>query len=153
MSIDTRIAEIAAGAAALSLLFSVWSLRIAHKAEVTSRKPVLVFVYMTAGGGWVLQNIGNAPALDVVVYQCDPGGKFEKGKKAPPLGAGGELPLANEVQGRRDLAARYAAHDGSPFYTVCRNFHSVTGKGNGGLPTSADSIDPDKFIAGARPKA
>lgn len=40
-----------------------------HRAAVRARKPVLVFVYES--GNWVLRNVGNGPALNVLVAQRD----------------------------------------------------------------------------------
>ncbi len=64
-----------------SLAISFWHSR---KSAITGRKPVLTFVYDDETG-WNLRNIGNEPALNVIVAQKDVGGQWFNPVRVPPL--------------------------------------------------------------------
>jgi hypothetical protein len=66
-------------ALALALASFAVNLRIGHRAAVRGRKPVLVFVD-EPGRAWTLRNIGNGPAVNVVVAQCKDGHWFNLGR-------------------------------------------------------------------------
>lgn len=57
-----------------------------------ARKPVLVFVDVPEQGTWVLQNVGNGPALNVLVAQRQEGQWFNP-VIVPPLSAESSYPL------------------------------------------------------------
>jgi hypothetical protein len=54
----------------LSLCVSLIAYFLSRNTNMSSKRPVLVFVYEHERG-WVLQNIGNGPALNIVVSQKD----------------------------------------------------------------------------------
>jgi hypothetical protein len=62
------IASVAIALASLTVNFG-----LARRAAVRARKPVLVFVDEPARGAWVLHNVGNGPALNVLVAQRQKG--------------------------------------------------------------------------------
>jgi hypothetical protein len=69
----------------VSLAISYWHNR---QSAITGRKPVLTFAYDDKTG-WVLQNIGNGPALNVIVAQKEIGGQWFNPVRAPPVSMGG----------------------------------------------------------------
>jgi hypothetical protein len=86
---------LASAALVISLITFVLSYRAATATERRSRLPVLVFVY--DGNRWLLRNVGNGPALGILVAQ-----KHMKGSQAgnwynpvrvPPLACDAEFPL------------------------------------------------------------
>jgi hypothetical protein len=76
---------IAAAAVIVSVATFVVSYWTGQRAETRARKPVLVFVDQPAEGNWVLRNVGNGPALNIVVAQRKDGYWFNP-VKVPPLG-------------------------------------------------------------------
>src|SRR5262245_21186173 len=66
MSTATVIAVISVLIAGTSFAVNFW---IGHRSAVRARKPVLVFLDDPERGCWVLQNLGNGPALNVLVAQ------------------------------------------------------------------------------------
>jgi hypothetical protein len=66
MSVATVIAIVSLTIAATSFVVNYW---VGHRAAIRARKPVLVFVDDPKRGSWVLQNVGNGPALNVLVAQ------------------------------------------------------------------------------------
>jgi hypothetical protein len=65
---------------------------ITQRATVRARKPVLLFVDDPDRQCWVLENVGNGPALNVLVAQRQ-GGRWFNPVFAPPLGKDSAFPL------------------------------------------------------------
>jgi hypothetical protein len=85
---------------------------LSHRAEVRARKPVLVFVDDPDQGCWTLNNIGNGPALNVVVAQRA-GGQWFNPVRVPPFSRDAAFRL--EWLGRVNdtgLGASYADFEG-----------------------------------------
>jgi hypothetical protein len=76
----------------VSVLSWVFSYRAGQLAEKRSRMPVLVFEY-DGSRGWVLRNVGNGPALNVVVAQKRPHGEWFAPVRVPSLPRDGEFAL------------------------------------------------------------
>jgi hypothetical protein len=89
MSEATVIAIVSVAIAGTSFLVNFW---IGHRAAVRARKPVLVFVDDPQRGCWVLQNVGNGPALNVLVAQRESGQWFNP-VLTPPLSKDSAVPL------------------------------------------------------------
>jgi len=85
MELGTWISLVALLIAGLSLAISFWNNR---KSAITGRKPVLTFVYDDETG-WSLRNIGNGPALNVIVAQKEVGGQWFNPVRVPPLSKDG----------------------------------------------------------------
>jgi hypothetical protein len=81
MSVATVIAIVSLAIAAVSFVVNYW---VSHRAAIRARKPVLVFVDDPRSGCWVLQNVGNGPALNVLVAQREFGYWFNP-VLTPPL--------------------------------------------------------------------
>ncbi len=89
MSAATVIAIVSVVIAAASFVVNVW---LGQRAAVRARKPVLVFVDDPAQECWVLHNVGNGPALNVLVAQRQ-GGAWFNPVVAPPLAREARFPL------------------------------------------------------------
>jgi hypothetical protein len=83
---------LAVGALVVSVASFVISFLAARATERRARMPVLVFVY-TFEKGWKIRNVGNGPALDVVVAQKEVGGDWFEPRRVPPMGRDHELVL------------------------------------------------------------
>ena len=82
-------AELVISITSVAIAFGAVVLNFAlnHRAAVRARKPVLVFVYDTERGyeaEWVLRNVGNGPALNVLVAMRAEGEWFNP-VRVPPL--------------------------------------------------------------------
>jgi hypothetical protein len=77
---------------AIALASFIVNYGLTRRAAVRARKPVLVFVDDPAQGAWVLQNVGNGPALNVLVAQRQEGQWFNP-VIVPPLSAESSYPL------------------------------------------------------------
>ena len=104
MSAATVIAIVSVLIAAVSFVVNYW---ISHRAAVRAAKPVLVFVDDPERNCWVLQNVGNGPALNVLVAQRHSGRWFNP-VLVPPLGTESTFPL--EWLGRINTAGLGATY-------------------------------------------
>lgn len=89
MSAATIISIASVGIALTSFIVNYG---LTRRAAVRARKPVLVFVDDPAQGAWVLQNVGNGPALNVVIAQREEGQWFNP-VIVPPLSTESSYPL------------------------------------------------------------
>src|SRR4051812_9001936 len=90
MDIKTWISIIAIVVSAISFLISFWHTR---KASVSGRMPVLVFVY-DVDDGWVIRNIGNGPALNILVARKPISEEWFDPVRIPPLPKDGQFILS-----------------------------------------------------------
>jgi hypothetical protein len=81
--------------ASLTLAFLSFAVNFAlnQRAAVRARKPVLVFVDDPDAQCWVLRNVGNGPALNVVVAQRQRKLGWFNPVRLPPLGRDGDFRL------------------------------------------------------------
>lgn len=89
MSPAIAISIVSVAIAALSFVTNFW---VGRRAAVRARKPVLVFVDDPEEQCWVLHNVGNGPALNVLVAQRQDGRWFNP-VFAPPLARDARFPL------------------------------------------------------------
>lgn len=77
-----------------------------------------MFVY--SEDGWGLRNVGNGPALNVVVARKPPGGEWFQPVRVPPLAKDAEFPIswAAHVSKNR-FGAAYEAMDGTHYGSEC----------------------------------
>jgi hypothetical protein len=76
----------------IALASFVVNYRLTQRAAVRARKPVLVFVDDPSEDTWVLRNVGNGPALNVLVAQRE-GGRWFNPVLVPPVGTDSSFPL------------------------------------------------------------
>jgi hypothetical protein len=110
----------------VSITTLVLNYRNQRKGATLGRKPVLIFEYQRETG-WTLRNIGNGPALDVVVAQRLKGEWFNP-VRVPPLSKDGKMTLGwlGHVN-NTGLGSIYADTEGLPYTVICgkdRNTHS-----------------------------
>jgi hypothetical protein len=82
------------GALILSALTFFLAQRSAGAVERRSRIPVLVFIY-DSSGRWLLRNVGNGPALNIVmaIKESRDDISWQKPTRIPPIGRDGEFQL------------------------------------------------------------
>jgi hypothetical protein len=89
---STAAIIISAISVSIALFSFVLNLRLNQRAAIRARKPVLVFVDEPSEGCWVIRNVGNGPALNVLVAQRADGRWFNP-VFIPPFGKDGQFPL------------------------------------------------------------
>jgi hypothetical protein len=117
-----------------SLVLNVW---LNQRAAVRARKPVLVFVDEPHEHCWVLRNVGNGPALNVLVAQQADGRWFNP-VLVPPCGRDSVYPL--RWLGRVNntgLGATYSDFEGYVYTSTLSSERSRTYEENQ-LPQWAD---------------
>lgn len=127
MSVATAIAIVSVAIALAS--FAV-NYRLADRAAVRARKPVLIFLDDPAQNTWLLRNVGNGPALNVLVAQRHEGVWFNP-VILPPLSA--ESSYALLWLGRINitgLGATYTDFEDRPYTSTLGGERSRTYDGN-----------------------
>jgi hypothetical protein len=89
MNAAVVISAVSVTIALASFVVNLW---LTQRATVRARKPVLVFVDDPEQGCWVLRNVGNGPALNVLVAQRQDGRWFNP-VLVPPFGRDSSFPL------------------------------------------------------------
>jgi hypothetical protein len=128
---------ISAVSVVIALSSLVVNIRLNQRAAVRARKPVLVFVDEPNEGAWVLRNVGNGPALNVLIAQRADGRWFNP-VLVPPCGKDSVFPL--RWLGRVNttgLGATYADFEGHVYTSTLGGERSRTYEGNH-LPNWAD---------------
>jgi hypothetical protein len=89
MNAALLISTVSVTIALASFVVNLW---LNQRAAVRGRKPVLVFVDDPKEGCWTLRNVGNGPALNVLVAQRNKGTWFNP-VLVPPFGRDSSFPL------------------------------------------------------------
>lgn len=89
MQIDLKIlfSGIAVVVSVIAITVSYFS---ARKARITGIRPVLVFCF-NSGCGWSVKNIGNGPALNIILALLDADERWISPEGIPSLAVGGEF--------------------------------------------------------------
>jgi hypothetical protein len=108
----------------IALVVSVISFGMSYqqseKGAVTGMMPVLVFVY-DKEGQWLLQNLGNGPALNIVIAEkTTDNSEWTNPVRIPPLPREGRFPLHVNVNARW-LGASYTDIEGREYSATCIN--------------------------------
>jgi hypothetical protein len=117
VTFDTRsriVAAVPVVVSALALVVSFFGYRLT---AVRGVKPVLVIVYRESG--WQVKNIGNGPALDVIVAERPEGGTWAHPMRVPPLAKDAELDLVLDDPNVKWIGARYSDIDGRVYSSEC----------------------------------
>jgi len=143
--------------AAISVLISLLAVILSYHAfRKTLRegvRPVLIFS-RRSGTLWQIQNVGNGPAIRLVVADRDTFGEWQSSTKCYPLSAGATTELRWIGHGA-ELVAEYHDVNGAPFTTVFRDgINKVSaGRMHSDLPPPSDEwfarIASDEGIEGA----
>jgi hypothetical protein len=113
-------------AAITSAIVSVVSAFIAWRAVTRNLRPVLVFV-RDEHRVWFVRNVGNGPALDVLVAQKDLNDQpWHLFLRLPPIPKDGQIPLRS---GPSFLAVIYTDVEDNPYSTICSGFRNRPQKG------------------------
>jgi hypothetical protein len=104
--------------------------RLAARSAVIAVRPVLVFEY-SGDAGWSLRNVGNGPALDVIVQHRWETGNWSGPVRVPPLAPGGTFATAwighADVRG---LGSSYADIEARPYSSTTVDDLTSTHEGN-----------------------
>ncbi len=113
----------------VSILAFALNYRHIRRASILARKPVLAFEY-DGNRGWVLNNVGSGPALNVVVAQKKVKGEWFNPVRIPPLAKDGEFVLGwlGHVN-TTGLGATYTDSEDFPYTATCGNDLSRVGEG------------------------
>lgn len=116
------------------------SYRLSRDAAITSVRPVLVFQF-DVNTGWSVRNVGNGPALDVLVaMRTGDNADWTQPLRIPPLSNDGEFGLQRWAvyADARTLGATYRDIQQRTYSTTCTDDVSVVQVGNA-LRTWPDS--------------
>ena len=125
MKLETR--DIFAGTA---ILVSVVTFALSYlhtwRSSILSIKPVLVFAY-DGGRGWALRNVGNGPALNIIVAEKPLNSEWTNPIRIPPIPKEGEFVLCwlghTNISG---LGATYTDFRNRPYSATCQKDLSRT---------------------------
>lgn len=97
LTLSEQLDAVSAVSSAVSALATVGTLAAAwwiYKGTIhASSKPVLVFS-VRYGSKWQLQNVGNGPAIEVIVYEMHGDGRVENATRCHPIAAGSATELS-----------------------------------------------------------
>lgn len=118
MNTPEMLSLIAIIVALISLTVSTWS---GLRAIIVGMRPVLVFEY-DSDEGWVLYNIGNGPALNILVAQKRVKGGWFNPVRIPPLPKEGKF-LLGWLQHVNDtgLGSCYEDFKARAYSSICGN--------------------------------
>lgn len=117
MAPETTISIIALIVAILSFVLPFWHSWRSHKAEI---RPILVFLY-DMEKGWHIRNVGDGPALNVLVVRRQLQGQWLEPVRVPPVSSGDSLQLRWMKYTNTDqLGVSYQDFEGRPYSSVCR---------------------------------
>jgi hypothetical protein len=121
----TSVAALVVSVVSFSLTY-----RLSTQTATTSIRPALVFEY-NGDTGWSLRNVGNGPALNVVVAEQTNTSVWEYPVRVPPLSKDGKLQLTWIAHRNvRTLGTTYVDLDNRSYSSACTNDLSTTQKGN-----------------------
>ena len=115
------------------------SYNLSRESAVTAIKPVLVFQFDDENG-WSVKNVGNGPALDVIVaMKKDDKTDWSQPMRIPPLARNGTFNLKkwDAYTNARTLGVRYRNIQEKIYSTTCTNDLSKTHESNV-LPSWSD---------------
>jgi len=103
----------------LSMAALIISFRSYRVTAIRNVKPVLVIAYANESG-WQLRNVGNGPALNVLVAQRHETGDWFEPVRVPPLASGDELHLTwLQHTNIRWIGVTYNDVDGRVYSSEC----------------------------------
>ena len=114
----------------VSIISFTLSYQLSKQSSITSMKPVLVFEY-TAEEGWIIRNVGNGPALNVVLAMKENKSDWFNPIRIPPLSKDGEFILSwIRHTNIRTLGAAYEDFMQKSYSTTCTDDLSKITEGN-----------------------
>ena len=103
----------------VSIVSFTLSYQLSKQSSIASMKPVLVFEY-SPDKGWVLRNVGNGPALNVILAMKEDNSDWFNPVRIPPLSKDGEFILSwIRHSNIRTLGATYEDFMQKPYSTTC----------------------------------
>ena len=123
---------IAVTALVVSIISFTLTYRLSRQSAVTSVRPVLVFEY-SHKDNWGVRNVGNGPALNVIVAKKTDTTDWYNPVRIPPLAKDGQFSLADwlyDDPNVRTLGAYYCDIVQRKYSSTCTNDLSEIHKGN-----------------------
>lgn len=122
------------GISIVALLASIvtfsFSYNLSKQTAITSVRPVLVFEF-SGDRGWSLRNVGNGPALNVVVAIKEVDSDWKKPVRIPPISKNGAFKLTMvENWNVKTLGAYYSDINQKLYSSTCTEDLSETHEGN-----------------------
>ncbi len=117
--VNVRLTAMAVIVSVISLVSSGFMFVRSH---TISMKPVLVFTKADAdddNARWFVRNVGNGPAINIVVAKRDEGGEWKDNASIPTLAPGTHFPTK---LGGSELQCDYFDIDESPYSSRCKNW-------------------------------
>jgi hypothetical protein len=118
---------IALAALVVSLITFAMNYQFTRRSTVLNRKPVLVFLFRK--DDWLLRNVGNGPAMNVVIFQMEEK-EWIKPVRIPPVAKDGEFILHWVKHNVYGLGARYCDPENLPYSSTCIKDISRTQEGH-----------------------
>jgi len=148
LEITLSVAAFAISALTLGSSFRVWQL-----GDRRSRIPVLVFL-LVPDRGWTLRNVGNGPALNIVVARkaSHTDSSWLDPTRVPPIARDGELHLAWLVPGTdvdalgatyQDFLGADTSRPGRTYTAICEYSLNSVRPGRRLPNWSAEQTEPD----------
>jgi len=123
------VPDVGAWFAGLAVLVSVISLGCGlytfYRSRIISMKPVLVFTNAMDDKGkarWFLRNVGNGPAINIVVAKRPKDDKWQKHSRVPTLAPGYLFPIDF---GGLEIQCDYYDIDNRPYSSRCRDWETT----------------------------
>jgi hypothetical protein len=118
----------------IAVLFSIISFVLSFVLSARSAraaiKPVLVVIY-DASQGWIIKNVGNGPALNLIVALRNLAGVWMKPVRVPPIAASGEfIPTWIDHDNDHGIGVYYEDFQGNGFTSRCGNDLTQVSKGS-----------------------
>ena len=120
--------SLSAFAIVVSLVSLFASLMIAKWNSRASIKPVVVMVFED-GGHWRIQNVGNGPALNLVVAIKQEDGEWQNPVRVPPLSKDGDFLLQWQEDKVKQIGVSFEDFSGRAYTSICHNDVSRVYKG------------------------
>jgi hypothetical protein len=121
---------VAIAALVVSIISFVLTYSLSKRTAVTGVRPVLVFEY-TENAGWIIRNVGNGPALNIVVAMKGDNTDWVTPVRIPPLSKDGMFKLAWVGHSNvRTLGAYYSDIAQRRYSSTCTDDLSGTHEGN-----------------------
>ncbi len=108
-------------AVVVSIISFIFSFSLSRDVAVSQIRPAIVFLY-DGGSGWSMQNIGNGPALNIIIAKRQTSGDWFEPVRVPPVAAGAGVALDWIGHSNiRTLGAIYQDFEGRYYSSFCQD--------------------------------
>lgn len=131
----------------LSVLIALGSFWIAYHSLHLSARPILVFVSVEneKEKRWMIENVGNGPALEVTVYEGKSKKTWERGEKIIPIPAGTRVDSPFTYNCPK-LGVKYSSILNKKYNSVCFAHETKFKKGHRKKEWKGIEVDNQKIL-------